>query len=110
MVNPLIYSLEEIGLYQGGGTERAHRAIGDAMIALKSTPVSVSAEVIAGRPERQIINEATEWGADLIVVGTQDRAGLKRLLSGSVSEAVANRANCSVRVVRGKGDFEASRL
>lgn len=84
IVNPLVYSLEEIGVYQGGGTEKAHRTIGDATQILKSAGVQLSGEVIAGRPDRRIINEARSWGADLIVLGTEDRRGLKRLLSGSI--------------------------
>lgn len=100
IVNPLVYSLEEMGLYSGGGTERAHRAIGDATQILKGTGLHLSGEVIAGRPERRIVNDAKSWGADLIVVGTQDRRGLKRLLSGSISERVANGAHCSVKVAR----------
>ncbi|HEX7176107.1 MAG TPA: universal stress protein [Pyrinomonadaceae bacterium] len=100
MVNPLAYSIEEIGLYDGGGTRRAHRAIGDAAQILAGAGVKTSAEVIAGRPDRRIAREANEWGADLIVVGTEDRRGLRRLLRGSVSERVASRAPCSVKVVR----------
>jgi nucleotide-binding universal stress UspA family protein len=100
MVSPLVYSIEEIGLFDSGGTERAHRAIGDAVRVLKSVGMMTSGEVAAGRPDRRIIHEAKEWGADLIVVGTQDRRGLSRLFSRSVSEAVANHAPCSVKVVR----------
>ncbi|HEU4596523.1 MAG TPA: universal stress protein [Pyrinomonadaceae bacterium] len=100
MVNPLVYSMEEIGLYEGGGTERAHKAIGDAAGILKNAGAKITGEVIAGRPVKRILDEAREWGADLIVVGSRDRRGLKRLISGSVSEAVASRADCSVEVVR----------
>ncbi|MBD0371815.1 MAG: universal stress protein [Pyrinomonadaceae bacterium] len=62
IVNPLVYSLEEIGLYQGRGTEKAHRAIGDATHILKGAGVQLSGEVIAGRPDQRIINEAKNWG------------------------------------------------
>lgn len=101
-VNPLLYSIEEIGLYDGGGTDRARRAIGDAAQILASAGVKTSAEVFAGRPNRRISREAEEWGADLVVVGTEDRRGLRRLLRGSVSETVASRAPCSVKVVRAR--------
>ena len=103
MVNPLLYSIEEIGLYDGGGTDRAHRAIGDAAQILARAGVKTAAEVIAGRPDKRIAREAKEWGADLIVVGTEDRRGLRRFIAGSVSERVASRAHCSVKVVRGRG-------
>lgn len=99
-VNPIIYSLEELGLIRGTGTDHAHRAIGDAVHALTRAPVRISAEVIAGRAARRIVQRAKEWGADLILLGTNERRGLSRLVFGSTSAAVANRAHCSVRVVR----------
>jgi nucleotide-binding universal stress UspA family protein len=104
-VGPFRYSMEEMGLLDGGGTDRAHRAIGDAAQILQSAGLRTSGEVIAGSPEKRITQEAGEWGADLIVVGTRERRGLRRLISGSVSETVASRASCSVNVVRvGKKD------
>jgi nucleotide-binding universal stress UspA family protein len=99
-VNPVIYSLEELGLIRGSGTDHAHRAIGSAVHALSGAPVRISAEVIAGRAARRIVQRARQWGADLIVLGTNERRGLSRLIFGSTSAAVANRAHCSVRVVR----------
>jgi nucleotide-binding universal stress UspA family protein len=100
MVNPLAYSFEELGLYRGGKTERAHRVINEAARVLTGAGLRVTAEVVAGRPARRIVRAAREMGADLIVVGTEDRGGLNRLLRGSVSEDVAGVAHCSVSVVR----------
>ena len=100
VIDPIIYSLEEIGLLGDKRTERAHRAIGQALSVLKHTSLKVSGEVIAGTIVRQIIDRARSWNADLIVVGTHQRQGLKRLLLGSDSTSVANRAHCSVRVIR----------
>jgi len=100
MINPVAYSFEELGLYKGGKTERAHRAINEAARVLTGAGLRVTAEVVAGRPARRIVRAAREMGADLIVVGTEDRGGLNRLLCGSVSEEVAGAAHCSVSVVR----------
>ncbi len=47
-----------------------------------------------------ILDEAKEWKADLIVLGSHGRRGLDRLLMGSVSESVALHAHCSVEVIR----------
>jgi nucleotide-binding universal stress UspA family protein len=38
--------------------------------------------------------------ADLIVVGSHGYRGFKRFLLGSVSQAVASHAKCSVEIVR----------
>ncbi len=102
MVNPLAYSVEELGLYQGGRTERAHRAIGEAARILGEAGLRVSAEVVAGRTARRIIEAAREMRADLVAVGTENRRGLGRLLWGSVSEEVAKGAHCSVSIFRGR--------
>lgn len=100
VINPIRYSLEEIGFSRGKESERAHQAIGKTVNILRSAPLKITAEVIAGRRVRQIVARARDWNADLIVVGTEERTGLKRLMSRGTSVAVANRAHCSVRVVR----------
>ena len=102
VVNPMVYSLEELGVTADQSTDYAHRAIGKAVQVLSVAPVRISAEVIAGSAARQIIARAKHWGADLIVLGTNERRGLSRWLFGSTSAAVANRAHCSVRVIREK--------
>jgi nucleotide-binding universal stress UspA family protein len=47
-----------------------------------------------------IVEEARQWGADLLVVGTHGRRGLDRLLLGSVAEGAARTAPVSVLLVR----------
>ncbi|HJP91620.1 MAG TPA: universal stress protein [Pyrinomonadaceae bacterium] len=100
VIDPIRYSLEEIGFSRGNVSERAHHAIGKSVNVLRSAPFKITAEVITGKRVRQIVARARDWNADLIVVGTQERSGLKRLLSRGTSVAVANRGHCSVRVVR----------
>ena len=53
-----------------------------------------------GDPKQKIIDRAKNWNADLIFVGSHGWKGLDRFLMGSVSEAVARNAPCSVEVVR----------
>ncbi len=52
------------------------------------------------RPYRVILTEAETWQADMIVVGSHGRSGFDRVIMGSVSEAVALHAKCSVEVIR----------
>lgn len=56
-----------------------------------------------GRPKQLILDEAEAWGADLIVVGSHGYGALDRFLLGSVSNAVAAHAKCSVEIVRCRG-------
>jgi nucleotide-binding universal stress UspA family protein len=59
--------------------------------------------VVEGYPKEAILAEAERWGADLIVVGSHGYRGLTRLWLGSVSQAVASHAGCSVEIVRAPG-------
>lgn len=47
-----------------------------------------------------IVEEAKDWPADLIVIGTHGRRGLHDVLLGSVSDGVARRATVPVLLVR----------
>jgi nucleotide-binding universal stress UspA family protein len=53
-----------------------------------------------GSPYEQILGRAEQWHAELIVVGTHGRKGLKRLLLGSVADQVVRAAHCPVLVAR----------
>jgi nucleotide-binding universal stress UspA family protein len=59
----------------------------------------VTSEVLVGEPAERIIQEATDWPADLIILGCRYGAGLDKLLHGSVSNVVANKAQCSVEIL-----------
>jgi nucleotide-binding universal stress UspA family protein len=54
----------------------------------------------SGTPEEAIVTVAADWGADLIILGSHGRRGLAKLFLGSVAEAVAVHAPCSVEIVR----------
>lgn len=49
-----------------------------------------------GVPAREIVAQAREMGADLVVMGTRGREGLERLVLGSVAEKVVRTAPCPV--------------
>ncbi len=53
-----------------------------------------------GDPAEQIVNVAESWEADLVVMGTHGRTGLRRLLMGGVARNVLHHAPCSVLIVR----------
>ncbi len=68
--------------------------------SLKQANVSGDALVTTGPAGTALIEVASERKADLIVVGTIGRTGLRRALLGSVAETVAKGAPCSVLIVR----------
>lgn len=63
---------------------------------------AVTGEVLHGNVSDTIVEDATEWHADLIVIGSHGRTGMDRMFLGSVAEKVVNRAPCSVDVVKFK--------
>ncbi len=72
-----------------------------ATILLKKNPeLSISKAVIEGYPKSVILGEAEKFGADLIVVGSHGHGAVAGFLLGSVSQAVALNAKCSVEIVR----------
>jgi nucleotide-binding universal stress UspA family protein len=70
-----------------------------ASLSLPAAGLYTRALVLAGAPPELIIATAAEAGADLIVMSTHGRAGLLRLLYGSVAEAVLRGAAVPVLLV-----------
>jgi nucleotide-binding universal stress UspA family protein len=62
--------------------------------------LTVTTEVLSGAPEEAILEDAEAFGADWIFVGSHRSGRLDRFMLGSVSQAVAGRAKCSVAIVR----------
>jgi len=62
----------------------------------------VRAEMLRGGPAQTLVAWAREHSCDVIVVATQGRTGLGRLLLGSVAEKVVRTAPCSVLVARAR--------
>lgn len=60
--------------------------------------VDVSAMIVDDLPDRGICKAAAESDADLVVVGTHGRTGMKRLLLGSVAERVVRLSGHDVLV------------
>ena len=85
--------------------ERASAALENAVAKFssgKEAGVTVTSEILKGHARDVILDEAKRWPADLIVVGSHGYRGLKRLWLGSVSQAIASHASCSVEIVRSR--------
>src|SRR6185436_16478932 len=83
--------------------KQAHTVVERALQTLKprlAKSVSLDAAVVPGSPRVVILDEAEDWRADLIVVGSHGYRAWERFLLGSVSQSVVAHANCSVEVVR----------
>jgi len=83
--------------------ERARSIVNEAaerVQTLQRDKLRITREVATGHPKHVILSDAESWPADLIVVGSHGYRGLTRLWLGSVSQAVASHAKCSVEIVR----------
>lgn len=81
-------------------TKQAEALVTKVADRLRSKGLKATSTVEQGDPKSKIIDAASNWPADLIVVGSHGRKGLEHFLMGSVSEAVARHAGCSVEIVR----------
>ena len=68
--------------------------------ALRAQELKGKVTVVSGAPTSAILDEAGRLQAKLLVVGTTGATGLKRMVLGSVAEAVVRAAPCSTLVVR----------
>jgi nucleotide-binding universal stress UspA family protein len=80
---------------------RADRQFQRAVAAAQAEPCVVDRIVERGNPVDVILDQARRVMTDLIVMGTNGRRGVERLVLGSVAESVVRRAGCPVLVVKG---------
>ena len=68
----------------------------------KATETGVDNEYtqLTGHPGRTICELASNWEADLILVGSRGLKGIKEMFLGSVSNYVTHHAPCSVLIIR----------
>jgi nucleotide-binding universal stress UspA family protein len=90
---PFDVSQDQINELQAIATERLEDS-------LKESNITGDPVVTIGPAGPALIQIAAERKADLVVVGTIGRTGLRRALLGSVAETVVKGASCSVLVVR----------
>jgi nucleotide-binding universal stress UspA family protein len=114
-VEPVVPPAAELWYDAGGNIERAQQELttrAEQLAAgvaetLRASGLTVETAIRDGEPRSVIVDEARDWPADLIVIGSHGYTGLKRWLLGSIAQAVVTHAPCSVEVVRKKPAAEA---
>ncbi|HEX8844720.1 MAG TPA: universal stress protein [Pyrinomonadaceae bacterium] len=109
-IEPVVPPAAELWYDVGGNLERARQELtthAEQLTAgvaerLRASGLSAETAVRDGDPRSVIVDEAQDWSADLVVIGTHGYTGIKRWLLGSVAQAVVSHAPCSVEVVRQK--------
>jgi nucleotide-binding universal stress UspA family protein len=67
---------------------------------LRTAGLTVTTAITEGAPKRVLVDEANAWGAECVFVGARGLRRVERFLLGSVSTAVATRAQCSVEIIQ----------
>jgi nucleotide-binding universal stress UspA family protein len=103
---PLVFRGEEVYLELDGAglspLEALKERLEQRLSEVLPTDARVECEhrVLLGEPSAAIVRLAGDEHVDLIVIATHGWRGLKRLLMGSVAEAVVRRAPCPVITVK----------
>src|SRR3990170_8161342 len=99
---PAIVAEGRVIAYADQGSDRLQHLgmdyLREAAHQLAGLPVEYA--VRFGEPAEEILEEAREFGADLVVMATHGRSGVARLMLGSVAEAVLRRSEVPVVLVR----------
>lgn len=110
----LIYCIDELSLlssheYSGEMAQMArqsgHDILKSSMELTQAAQVKADTRLIDRAGQRlgeSVADAASDWGADLIVLGTHGRRGLGRILLGSGAEQVMRSARVPVLMVRGE--------
>lgn len=108
-VEPLVFSnppqmaagyTPEMGVRLQEQIKQAKDTTERAAQVLRAAGFKVNVRVVENEIRTAILDVAAEWHADLIVLGSHGKKGLRKFLLGSVAEYVARHASCSVLIVR----------
>lgn len=100
----------DVGLLRNAAIEGGRAALEATVQQLKEKGVEAEGSLIdlTETPSTDIAaalqEEAKDWGADLLVIGTHGRTGVKRFFLGSVAEQIIRSSCTPVLLVRCKGE------
>lgn len=96
----MTWSVGEPGESYQNASEWVQQMADSAAERLAEKNLVAEAVVRHGSPKDLLVKEADEWNADCLFVGARGLSRFERFLLGGVSNAVTNRARCTVEVVR----------
>ena len=107
-MEPFAVSVEYMADAERAAAENCSSWASSAETTIRSTFPDIgdrlTIKVIKDNPIPAILEEAKEWGSDLIILGSHGYGFWKRTFLGSVSNSVAHNAPCSVLIVRPRPD------
>lgn len=85
-------------------SEGAQASLTEQLARVVRREVTIEKRIAFGRPIDTVCELAEELGADLVVLGTHGRTGLKHLFLGSVAERIVRTCSVPVLTVRHTGE------
>jgi nucleotide-binding universal stress UspA family protein len=98
--DPALIGSLNIDTFRDEIARRYKKVMSLAAESLQQNGLIVEMVVRDGDPRSVIVDEAKDWSANLVVVGSHGYTGVKRWLLGSVAHSIVSHAPCSVEVVR----------
>lgn len=92
--------MEQIPQIMGQMKQNAHKAMQDLIKNHVEKRIPADHRVVIGDPAKTIVKLAEDEKADLIVMATHGRSGIKGMFFGSVAEKVVRSATCPVLTMR----------
>ncbi|WP_246983871.1 universal stress protein [Halorientalis marina] len=80
--------------------EQAEELFEEIRAEANESAVTVSSDIVVGKPARAIVEYADDHDIDQIVMGSHGRSGVTRILLGSVAESVVRDSTVPVTVAR----------
>src|SRR5271169_4120691 len=94
--------------------QSAQRSLEELAKPLMDAGWQTSPNVILDNPRHALPRAASQWRAELIMMGSHGRGTVGRLLVGSTAQAVLRHSECSVEIVRtareGAGKYSGMRV
>ena len=84
----------------GGNRAQAEEDVAEKLGLLKVEGVDCTSLIVEKAPEPAILEAAAEIGADLVVIGNDQRKGLSRKLVGQTTDRIVGGLKCAVLVVK----------
>jgi nucleotide-binding universal stress UspA family protein len=92
---------------QGSIKKAGEQVLAASHAKVQALGIAVESRILESWGDRiasVIVDDANDWGADLMVMGTHGLGGLMHLLMGSVAEGVLKLADVPVLLVRNPGE------
>ena len=111
VVNELLVLLPDAYINMGRVIDELRRTgkivLETAESSVRSAGVQVDTTLIEAMGNQagvQIVRQAQEWGADLIVCGTHGRRGIRRIVMGSDAEYIVRHTPVPILLIRSAGE------